>query len=153
MPDGALLDPSSVGTHTFTVTAEDVAGNVSSLTHTYMVRYAFTGFLAPVENPPVVNLVQAGRAIPLKFSLSGDHGLDIFPAGYPVSVEVNCDDSAPVNDIESTTTPGGSSLSYDATTDIYHYVWQTDELWEGTCRQVTVRLVDGTDHTALFRLR
>jgi hypothetical protein len=45
--------------------------------------YAFDGFYRPVDNPPVVNTVKAGQGIPVKFSLGGDFGLDIFEAGYP----------------------------------------------------------------------
>ena len=39
----------------------------------------------PIENLPSINIVTAGQAIPVKFSLGGDHGLAIFAAGYPAS--------------------------------------------------------------------
>jgi hypothetical protein len=35
-------------------------------------------------------------------------------------------------------------------TDQYIYTWKTDKSWAKTCRQLTVRLRDGTDHIALF---
>jgi hypothetical protein len=31
------------------------------------------------------------------------------------------------------------------------YVWKTDKNWGGQCRQLDVRLNDGTEHTANFR--
>jgi hypothetical protein len=56
-----------------------------------------------------------------------------------------------VDGIEETVTAGGSSLSYDAATETYNYVWKTEKSWAGTCRQLTVKLVDGTSHYANFQ--
>ena len=66
-----------------TVTATDAAGNDTTCTFNIHVRYNFTGFFAPVANPPTLNAVNAGRAIPVKFDLSGDKGLNIFPLTIP----------------------------------------------------------------------
>jgi hypothetical protein len=60
-------------------------------------------------------MVKAGSAVPVKFSLSGDQGLNIFEAGYPKSQQIACDSTATVDGIEQTVTAGSSSLSYDAT--------------------------------------
>lgn len=43
--------------------------------------YSFGGFLQPLEALPTLNSLKAGAAVPVKFSLGGDHGLDIFAAG------------------------------------------------------------------------
>ncbi len=48
-------------------------------------------------------------------------------------------------------TVGYSSLTYDPASDTYTYVWKTDKRWEGTCRQLVVRLDDGTSHRANFK--
>lgn len=142
-----------VGTTVVTATATDDAGNVSSCTFNVTVHYLFSGFFSPVDNPPTLNQVNAGRAIPVKFSLSGNKGLAIFAADSPTSQQVNCSTSAPVSDVEETLTAGSSSLSYDASSDRYNYVWKTNSAWAGTCRQLNVRLNDGTDHTALFKFK
>jgi beta propeller repeat protein len=113
--------------------------------------YQFNGFFVPVNNGNVVNLVKAGRAVPVKFSLTGDMGLDILAADSPSSQQITCDAAAPIDLIETTLTAGGSSLSYDPATDQYTYVWKTDQAWTGTCRQLTVTFNDGATHTALFR--
>ena len=41
-------------------------------------------------------------------------------------------------------------MNYDAATDQYNYVWKTDKSWAGTCRQLVLKLGDGTVKTALF---
>jgi hypothetical protein len=64
----------------------------------------------------------SGSSIPVKFSLGGNQGLAIFAAGYPVSSPIPCDASEPGAVIEETVNAGGSSLSYNATTDQYSYV-------------------------------
>jgi len=113
----------------------------------------FYGFFQPVDNLPTLNVVKAGSAIPVKFSLNGDQGLNIFAAGYPSSVLINCDTGAPQDVIEVTVTAGNSSLSYNAATDTYTYTWKTEKAWTGMCRQLVVRLNDGTDHMANFRFK
>jgi hypothetical protein len=50
-------------------------------------------------------------------------------------------------------TAGNSGLQYDSEDVIYAYVWKTQEDWSGTCRQLNVRLTDGSNHTALFQFR
>jgi hypothetical protein len=115
--------------------------------------YKFTGFFAPVDNLPTVNTVKAGSAVPVKFSLGGNQGLNILAAGYPLSTQIACDTSATLDQIEQTVTAGSSSLSYDATSDQYTYVWKTDKSWAGSCRQLTVKLNDGTSHQANFEFK
>ena len=80
----------------------------------------------------------------------GTQGLSILAAGSPASQRITCDASAPVDQIEETVTAGSSSLSYDASLDEYVYVWKTEKAWAGTCRQLTVKLTDGTIHQANF---
>jgi hypothetical protein len=94
--------------------------------------------------------VRRRGAIPVKFSLGGDQGLDIFAAGSPSSRQIACDTGPPLDAIEATVTAGGSSLSYDASTDQYAYVWKTQKAWAGTCRQLDVQLSDGSHHVASF---
>ena len=132
--------------------AQNPAGTVFGGSITYDVAtYDFTGFFRPVDNLPMVNTVKAGQAIPVKFSLGSDEGLDIFAAGYPRSQSVPCDASTPDDPIEETMTAGGSSLQYDPSTDVYTYVWKTEKSWSGTCRQLVVGLDDGTFHVAMFK--
>jgi len=142
----------AVGTTTVEATATDAAGNTSSCSFTVTVLYNFTGFFSPVDNLPTLNIVNAGRAIPVKFSLSGNKGLNIFAIGNPTSGEITCPGGTPV-EVEETVTAGNSSLSYNAGSDQYNYVWATDPSWAGTCRQFVIVLSDGSVHVANFKFR
>jgi hypothetical protein len=113
--------------------------------------FLFSGFFAPVDNPPVLNQVKAGQAIPVTFSLGGNEGLEIFMPDSPVSQKIGCDTTAPVDAIETTVTAGSSSLTYNPSTDQYTYVWKTDKAWANTCRQLLVQLLDGIAHMANFK--
>ncbi len=144
------LDTSTVGSKSVTCTATDNAGNTNSANASYSVIYNFTGFFQPVDNLPMLNSVKAGQAIPVKFNLGGDQGLGIMAAGYPVSTATACGTTA-TDVIEETMTAGSSSLSYDATTGQYNYVWKTDKAWANTCRTLTVKFIDGTIHQANFK--
>jgi hypothetical protein len=116
--------------------------------------YTFGGFFSPVNNPPTLNIVKAGRAVPVKFSLGGDEGLDIFAEDYPKSRLIDCSSSAPLDAIEQTTSAaGGSSLSYEPTTERYTYAWKTKKAWAGTCRQLVVKLDDGSTHRGNFKFK
>jgi MBG domain (YGX type)/Kelch motif len=117
---------------------------------TLTVIYNFTGFFRPVDNLPVLNIVKAGSAVPVKFSLNGNQGLSIFAGGYPTSGTIACNSTDLYDYVEETVTAGGSSLSYDASANQYVYVWKTEKSWVGSCRQLVVKLSDGTYHRANF---
>jgi len=150
LPSGASF-PVGTTTNTFRVT--DASGNYVECSFTVTVLYNFTGFFQPVDNLPTLNVVNAGKAVPVKFSLSGNKGLNIFAANSPSAVTISCDGSLPQADIEETLNAGGSSLSYDATTDQYVYVWKTLNAWKNTCRQLVIVLNDGTEHRANFKFK
>jgi probable HAF family extracellular repeat protein len=85
--NGAAINTSVLGAHTFSVTATDVAGNTAAATVSYSVNalppsLAFTGFLAPVDagdstgGTPTMpaKTFKAGSTIPLKFTLTSSSG-------------------------------------------------------------------------------
>jgi hypothetical protein len=132
-----------------------VCGTTTSLSPftLFEVKYPFAGFYAPVDNGSTVNAVKAGAAVPVRFSLGGDNGLNIFWSGYPRVQVMLCATGGLVDVIEETVNAGGSSLSYDPTAGRYTYVWKTDKSWAGTCRQLQVKLADGETYTAQFTFR
>lgn len=148
------LDTSSVGHKTATVpagTVWDKAGNTSLAAECdYSVVYDFAGFFRPVDMGGIVNSVKAGSAVPIKFSLHGDQGLDIVATGSPTLTFTPCVAGASVDAVEETVTAGGSTLTYDAVADQYVYVWKTLKTWSGKCGTFGLTLDDGTTHTARF---
>ena len=131
--------------------ASDKAGNTGSKSVTYSVIYNWSGFFSPVDNLPVLNLVKGGSSVPLKFNLGGNQGMGILAAGYPKSSVIPCDSTAEVDAIETVATAGSSGLNFDSTTNQYNYIWKTDKAWTSGCRQVEVKLIDGTSHRANFK--
>jgi predicted extracellular nuclease len=117
-----------------------------------LLNFDFSGFLSPIDNPPVVNTVNAGRTVPLKFTLSGDLGLDVL-FEVPTVTTYTCSSGAPMDEVESTTTAGASGLTYDSATGQYTYAWNTHRPWAGLCRTVTATFDDGAYRTANFQFR
>jgi hypothetical protein len=142
---------SAPAAYTIKVRVTDNGGLSAVGTATVNVIYDFSGFFPPVDNLPTLNSAKAGQAIPVKFSLGGNKGLNIFALGYPQSVQIACDTGAVLGNPEPTANPGGSSMSYGG--GQYNYVWKTEKAWAGQCRQLVVMLVDGTSHQANFKFK
>lgn len=142
----------NVGSNTVTCTAKDSRNNTATSTFQVIVSYNFSGFFRPVDNLPVANVVQAGQAIPVKFSLGGNQGMNIFTAGYPRVQVMSCANNTLQDTVEETVTAGNSSLQYQANGE-YHYVWKTDKAWAGTCRQLQLTFADGKTQSANFTFR
>jgi uncharacterized repeat protein (TIGR01451 family) len=132
----------------------DIDSTNNSATAVTQVVYAFGGLLAPLDNPGridgVRHVVRAGAGVPVRFSLGGNQGLAIFDPGSPYSRPISCESGAPSDPVEETVSASASGLTYDATTDVYTYIWKTDKRWAGTCRTLNLRLNDGSDHLIAF---
>jgi uncharacterized protein len=114
----------------------------------FTLQFPFSGFFGPVTSAPALNAAKAGQTIPVKFSLDGNRGLDIF-AQAPTVTPVSCSNLAPNGAMVAAT----GKLRYDAGADQYIYTWQTDKAWAGSCAKLSFLLVDGTRHSAYFDFR
>jgi hypothetical protein len=141
------------GAYTVTVSVTDKDGGTGSNFSLHSVIFNFFGFFSPVENLPMTNLVKAGQAIPIKFSLGGDKGLDIFAAGYPMSHAIACESPDLLLGDTPTLNPGSSGLSYSPGHGQYHYNWKTEKAWSGTCRQLVIVFSDGAIYRANFQFK
>jgi hypothetical protein len=161
---GSNIDTVAVGFHTFTVTAGDNAGNTSTSTLQYNVHWPFTGFQPPLNKTDQ----SAGDKLPVKFSLGGNRGLSILAIGSPSSAPAACAGLSPRKAVKVRSAklkwkirkgvrkPAPTEfgpLSYNAGTGLYTIDWYTDKAWKGTCRTLSVSLVDNTTHTATFRFK
>ena len=113
--------------------------------------WPFTGFAQPVDNSPTVNRMNAGRTVPVKFSLGGDRGLDIFESGYPQVRSVSCP-SGSADVVEETFTAEPSRLTYSSGNGQYTYLWRTDRSWAGQCKKLELKFVDhwNSNQSAIF---
>ena len=151
--NGAHLDTSPVGSHTFTVNATDLAGNTSTNTHTYGINYVFTGFFSPVNNG-VWNVVNAGRAIPLKWQLTdalGNFVLDLATVQSIYFFQVPCSSETIALPMEGLADDAGSSDLRIVGTE-YHFNWKTLKNFANKCFELRVTLNDSTPaHVAKFK--
>jgi extracellular elastinolytic metalloproteinase len=105
----------------------------------------FGDFDSPVVSAPAVNTVDAGDVVPLKFTLTGAG-----PGLIMDSQPVDCTTLLPTGETPSALdAPGGTGLKQKDST--YHFNWQTDESWAGSCRRVTLRVPAASDAVAYFR--
>lgn len=154
--NGAPVDASSVGDKAFTVSSDDVADNQSSVTHHYAVQYVFSGFGSPVGPMPMVNVMKAGRTVPVKYSLRDANGAFISNlASFEslMSWPAACDAGSPSGMIEDADSAGNTAIRYDAAANQFIFNWKTDASWAGTCRALTLTLNDRTEHLAMFRFQ
>jgi hypothetical protein len=135
----------------FRVAATNTLTSAVGATLSFTTPFNFAGFFQPVDNLPVMNVVNAGRSVPVKFSLNGNYGLNIL-RGMPQVQVISCSANVPADEVTETTT-SNSGLQYDAATNQYTFVWKTERAWAGTCRQLILNLIDGTMYRANFRFR
>jgi HYR domain len=141
----------SAGTTTVNCSATDAHGNTGTGSFKVAVSYNWSGFFQPIDNG-VMNVAKAGSTIPAKFSLGGDQGLNIlYSSAYPSSGSLSCSADSTTDAIEEYSTTTVSGLKYDSLAGQYIYNWKTTSSWAGTCRQLIVRLADGTYHRADFK--
>jgi hypothetical protein len=142
----------TVGSHTLTATAHDVAGNSASASATYTVlAWTLIGFYQPVDMNGVLNVVKGGSTVPLKFEVfAGATELTDIAIVSTLAKQVICNASG--EDTIEVTATGGTSLRYDWTAGQFVYNWQTPKL-PGKCYSVTMTTQDGSSITALFKLK
>lgn len=117
------------------------------------VSAGFGGFVPPLSHRGEPYRIRAGRTLPLRFTLGGDLGLDLFAPGFPVSREVSCTTGEAVGVPAPILQPGGSGLTYSAGNATYRLNWSTESGWGGTCRELIVRFRDSSQITATFGFR
>jgi hypothetical protein len=114
------------------------------------VRYPWSGFFEPTNNPQVLNRAKAGTAIPVRFSLGGNRPAPVLAAGSPEVTAVSCPKWS-TDAIEQTVSASTSSLQYESSTGRYVYTWKTQTGWAGGCRRFRLTFKDGTSREAIFR--
>jgi hypothetical protein len=149
--NGAAVETGSVGEKEFRVEAADSAGNSSVARSVYRVVYDFEGFLWPMRNRPHANRWRAGVPVPIRFELDGDRGLHVVEDGWPRVAEVECGAGAEPATGEPARHPRWfRELVFRSRKARYVFLWRTERDWAGTCRQLMLKLDDGTVKRADF---
>ncbi|WP_424356646.1 6-bladed beta-propeller [Methanocella sp. MCL-LM] len=151
-PNGALVDTSVVGSHTYRVTAADLAGNVREEIVTYTVGYQFDGLLPPLGKAENASFKQ-GSAIPVKFRLADANGMVVAGATSSLNVSKLVDGDWGPEQAAGTKGKAGTAayFRYDQTSEQYLYNLDTKQLTPGTWRLI-VKLDDSTVHTETLEL-
>jgi pimeloyl-ACP methyl ester carboxylesterase len=151
---GAAVDTATVGDKTFSVSVADAAGNQSAASHSYTVQYAFSGFSNPIAAMPAVNTANAGKTVPVKYSLRDINNAvisDLTSFVSLISAPVACDTNVPTAAAEETDAAGSTTIHFDSGQFIYN--WKTQAAWQGTCRVLQLELKDGTRHMVTFQFK
>ena len=144
----------TVGTHTLTATATDLAGRTATATQQYIVLpWTTKGFYQPVNMDGVFNTVKSGSTVPVKFELfAGETELTNTDFVALSAKKITCSTSALLDEVEVLAS-GNTSLRYDSTGGQYVYNWKTPTTGAGTCYTLTMTADDGSTLSANFKLK
>jgi hypothetical protein len=149
--NGDPIDTAAVGTYDFTVTAEDVAGNTSKLTHTYSVVLKFYGLLPPYATGRKYKI---GSTFPIKWQYTDFYNVPQDSADAKPTVSIQGPYTCPAPSGGTTSLPatsGASGLRYDAAAKMWIYTWQTKGLKQG-CYDINIDSVDPYPDGGPFRV-
>lgn len=154
------LDTATAGAKAFPVTAEDNAGNSGGGSCDYTVlgnEYDFVGFLAPVDNIPLINTAKAGQSIAMKWQVGDGQGGYISDPGIVASTRyalVACPNEVEtVEELMEADDSGDSGLHFDDTDQQFRYVWKTSKSLGGRCAEFILTLDDNNAYRASFAFR
>ncbi len=153
VPNGSPLDTSAVGARTFPIAAEDCAGNSATVDISWAVRYAFGGFVAPVD-PSGSSIFNLGRPVPIRFSLTDYQGVPVSAAVAELFV-AKVSDAILGTELQADSmaaATSGNLFWYDPVAQQYVFVLDTRPLARGTW-QLRIALDDGSSHTVNVSLQ
>jgi hypothetical protein len=157
-PVSANADTASVGAHSASATGTDTAGNQTTAACAYTVTYAFAGFSQPVDNldasgHPILNVVKAGQAIPLKWRLTDATGAPVtsLTSAQITVVGISCSLDTTLDQLEEVAA-GGSGLQ-NLGDGNYQLNWKSPTTYASSCKRLRLDLSEGsstspTHHTA-----
>ena len=148
-----------VSIFTYTATATDNAGNSTTVTGTYTVKYRFDGFLQPINDTAhqigtSTSVFKGGSTVPAKFQLKNANGTAVQSVTAPrwLTPVKGSAMSAPVDETLYSASPdSGSTYRYDATAQQYIYPWKTGS--GGNYWRIGVTLDDGQTYYINIGLR
>jgi hypothetical protein len=155
-----------VGTFNYTATAKDLAGNVTTVSGTYTVRYPVvvysTSFwLQPINDTAhttgtTTSIFKAGSTVPVKFRIVGADGKAIQTATPPqwITPQKGSATTAAVDEtVYSDPATSGSAFTWNTTEQLYQFNWASPKNGNGYFWRIGVKLDDGTTQAVNIGLR
>jgi hypothetical protein len=154
-----------VGTFSFTATASDKAGNTTTVTGSYKVKYRFDGFLQPINDTAhqqicgtncTYSIFKAGSTVPVKFQLKDAAGNIVQTTTAPVWANPQKGNLTTMSVDESAfTDPADTASTYrwDPTGQQYIFNWGTLKSGAGNFWQIGVKLDDGASYVVDIGLK
>ena len=146
----AALATGSIGNKSVACTATDAAGNSASGNAAYRVVYGFNGFTAPVQNPPTLNVLKAGRSVPLRWRVVDAQGAPVnnLTAAAVGATAISCP-GATENRI--TVYGGSNSQLQNLGNGYYQLDWLAPSSYRNTCKALNLDVGDGEAHPLQFK--
>jgi hypothetical protein len=149
----------AVGVIGYTAVAKDKAGNTTTLSGTYSIKYRFDGFLQPINDTAhqvgtSTSIFKAGSTVPAKFAVRRADGTAIQLATAPVWLTPvkGSAMTAPVDEtVYTASVDSGTTYKYDATAQQYIYNWKTGT--GGNYYRIGVKFDDGQTYYVNIGLR
>jgi beta-lactam-binding protein with PASTA domain len=151
VPAGSVISQSPVATTSVNI-GSTIDLVVSSGNPGGSTDYNFEGFFGPVKQN-VLNVVEIGHTIELRFGLSGYQGMDVLAAGSPRFTVQACSKILPLNKVEQDVKKRAGILSYNRVKNQYVYKWKIPKRPVNTCGQIDLQLKDGSSHILNFKFK
>jgi hypothetical protein len=162
--NGNAIDTSTVGAQTFTVTAQDAAGNTTSKTNTFSIQYASSGtcygepghVIRQPINADGSSVFKQGSTVPAKFRVCDANGVSIGTAGVVTSFKlvqrIAGTVSTGVNEDVVSTTPD-TAFRWSASDQQWIFNINTKNLMPGNTYVYKITLNDDSDITFQFGMK
>ncbi|HUF85523.1 MAG TPA: PxKF domain-containing protein, partial [Acidimicrobiia bacterium] len=112
----------------------------------------FFGFTEPVDNPDVLNVVQAGQAVPLKWRLLDASGAPVTTLTDATIKVASIECSGTTSDKLEEVAAGGSGLQ-NLGDGYYQLNWKTPKSYAGSCKMLKLDLGEGVTRNALMKFK
>ena len=141
----------NLGGGNLTVTVDGVATTVAAGQTKSVMALDFQGFTSPVDNPNVLNVVNSGQAVPLKWRLvrpDGSPYTTLTAASLTVS-SLACSAGSTPDQLEEVA-PGGSG-EQNLGNGYYQLNWKTPKTYANSCKALHLDLGEGVTRNAYFK--
>lgn len=151
-PDPCVFSRTTLPSGDIEVKVHTSAASAWTLGFPTTQEHLFKGFKKPIKNAPVLNKVEAGETVAVKFNYGNGSTLNILANGSPTTQEINCTTKAPIGEQTRALSTDGNGLKLNAN-DRYRYNWKTLKKWKNTCQQLAFTFTNGEVATAYFKFK